>query len=69
MFGSVARGDDGPDSDVDLLVDLASGTGLVGLGVLERELADILGVDVDLVPADGLKPRVRAEAERDAIPL
>ena len=69
VFGSVARGDDGPDSDVDLLVDLAPGTGLVGLGALERELADILGADVDLVPADSLKPRVRAEAERNAIPL
>ncbi len=69
VFGSVARGEDGPDSDVDLLVDLAPGTGLFGLGALERELAGILRVDVDLVPADGLKPRVRAEAERDSIPL
>jgi transcriptional regulator with XRE-family HTH domain len=38
VFGSVARGEDGPDSDVDLLVDLAPGTGLFGLAALEREL-------------------------------
>lgn len=70
VFGSVvARGDDGPDSDVDLLVDLAPGTGLFGLATLERELKEILHVDVDLSPADSLKPRVRADAEREAIPL
>jgi predicted nucleotidyltransferase/DNA-binding XRE family transcriptional regulator len=69
VFGSVARGEDGPDSDVDLLVDLAPGTGLFGLATLERELKEILHVDVDLSPADSLKPRVRADAEREAIPL
>ncbi len=69
VFGSVARGEDRPDSDVDLLVDLAPGTGLVGLATLERELQEILHVDVDLCPADSLKPRVRADAERKAIPL
>jgi predicted nucleotidyltransferase/DNA-binding XRE family transcriptional regulator len=69
VFGSVARGEDGPDSDVDLLVDLAPGTGLFGLAALERELQEILHVDVDLAPADSLKARVRADAEREAIPL
>jgi predicted nucleotidyltransferase/DNA-binding XRE family transcriptional regulator len=69
VFGSVARGEDGPDSDVDLLVDLAPGTGLFRLATLERELREILHVDVDLSPADSLKPRVRADAEREAIPL
>ena len=43
VFGSVARGQDGPDSDVDLLVDLAPGTGLIGLSGLQRELSEILG--------------------------
>jgi predicted nucleotidyltransferase len=69
VFGSVARGEDGPDSDVDLLVDFAPGTGLFGLATLERELEEILHVDVDLAPADSLKPRVPADAEREAIPL
>lgn len=69
VFGSVARGEDTEDSDVDLLVDLVSGTGLFELGALQRELEQILGVQVDVGPADGLKPRVRSSAERDAIPL
>ncbi len=69
VFGSVARGEDGPDSDVDLLVDLAPGTGLVGLARLERELAEILQVDVDLTSANSLKPRFRGAAQRESIPL
>lgn len=69
VFGSVARGEDGPDSDVDFLVDLAPGTGLFGLAGLERELAEILKAEVDLSPAGSLKPRVRSEAEREAIAL
>lgn len=69
VFGSVARAEDGPDSDVDLLVDLAPGTGLFALATLERELGEILHVEVDLSPAESLKARVRAEAEREAIAL
>jgi predicted nucleotidyltransferase/DNA-binding XRE family transcriptional regulator len=67
VFGSVARGEDTPDSDIDLLVDMPGGAGLFALQSLEGELQRILGVDVDLAPVDSLKPRVRAEAERDAI--
>ena len=69
VFGSVARGEDGPDSDIDLLVDLREGTGLFALQALEGRLRRILNADVDLAPADSLKPRVRAEAEADAIAL
>lgn len=69
VFGSVARGDDGPDSDIDFLVDLDAGVGLVKFAGLERELSTLLGRPVDVVPADGLKPRVRAAVERDLVEL
>lgn len=69
VFGSVARGQDRPDSDVDLLVDLPEGTGLFALQALEGRLRRILKVDVDLAPPTSLKPRVRAEAEAEAISL
>jgi predicted nucleotidyltransferase/DNA-binding XRE family transcriptional regulator len=69
VFGSVARGQDGPDSDVDLLVDLPEGTGLIALQALQGQLSRILNVAVDLSPPGSLKPRVRAEAEADAIAL
>ena len=52
VFGSVARGDDTPDSDIDLIVSFEPGTlGLAGLIALEDELAEALGVDVDVVSA------------------
>ena len=69
VFGSVARGEDTPESDIDLLIDLPSNMGLVGLGTLERGLSEVLGTKVDLIPSDSLRPGVRIEAEREAIPL
>jgi uncharacterized protein len=69
VFGSVARGQDTPDSDVDLLVDLPEGTGLFDLLALEGQLSRILHVEVDLSPPNSLKPRVRAVAEAEAVPL
>lgn len=69
VFGSVARGDDTPTSDIDLLVGLDQGVGLVALAGLRRELTDLLGVDVDVVPDNALKPAVRQEVLAEAIPL
>lgn len=69
VFGSTARGEDRPDSDVDLVVDLSKGTGLFALEALRRELSEILGVPVDVAPSDSLRPRVRQEVEREAIPI
>jgi hypothetical protein len=69
VFGSVARGDDSPDSDVDLLIDLEPGVGLFGLGRLEGQLTQILRRPVDLIPADSLKPGVRDAVLADVVPL
>lgn len=67
LFGSVARGEDGPDSDVDLLVDLAPDVSLFDLGRAEVELTHILGRPVDVVPERMLKPRVAATVEAIAL--
>jgi len=69
VFGSVARGQDRPDSDVDLLVDLPPGLSLFGLGRVQAELEAILGTRVDLVPAQDLKPGVRARVEHELVAL
>jgi predicted nucleotidyltransferase/DNA-binding XRE family transcriptional regulator len=69
VFGSVARGEDHADSDIDLLVDLDPGVGLVGLAGLARELTELLGVPVDVIPANTLKPRIRDEVLAEAIAL
>lgn len=73
LFGSVARGTAGPDSDVDLMVDLDEGPGgrkplfsAFDVGGIQFELANILGRRVDLVVRrDALQPgkRLRAVAE------
>ncbi len=69
IFGSAARGDDREDSDVDLLVDFAPGTDIIDIIGIKRELEDVLGVPVDLVPRNGLKERVRSRASKDLLPL
>jgi predicted nucleotidyltransferase len=69
VFGSVARNQAGPNSDVDLLVDLPPHTGLLDRIALKQELEDVLHCRVDLVRRRNLKPSVLAAAERDAITL
>lgn len=69
VFGSVARGEDRDGSDIDLLVDVDDGVGLVAIAGLARELADLLGVPVDVVPADSLKRAVRVDVLAEALPL
>jgi predicted nucleotidyltransferase len=61
LFGSVLREDFGPDSDVDVLVEFEPDAriGFMALGRMRRELAELLGRRVDLVPRDGLKPQIR----------
>jgi predicted nucleotidyltransferase len=68
IFGSAARGDDDEGSDVDLLVDFR-GTDIIDIIGIKRELEDVLGVPVDLVPRNGLKERVRSRAAKDLLPL
>lgn len=69
VFGSVARGEDRADSDVDLLADIPPGMGLLGLGRVTDELEAVVGARVDLVPAGQLKAAVRERAERDLVAL
>jgi len=69
VFGSVARGDDGPDSDVDLLVTAQQGASLLDLARLERSLSDVLGERVEVVPDAGLRGNLQEEVADQAIPL
>lgn len=67
IFGSVARGEENDDSDVDVLVVLAPGRSLLDLARLELRLERLLGRAVDVVTEAGLREPVRAAALREAI--
>ncbi|OYR79956.1 DNA polymerase beta [Halorubrum ezzemoulense] len=58
IFGSYARGEQESDSDLDLLVAFDKPVTLFDLVRLENELAEELGIEVDLVTKDSLKPRI-----------
>jgi uncharacterized protein len=68
LFGSVARDEAGPDSDVDLLVEFdGSPVGLFAYAALQRRLEELLGRRVDLATRRGLKPRLRERILGEAI--
>lgn len=69
LHGSVARGDAGPTSDVDLIAkfDKAKRLSLIDVVGIQNRLEDILGVPVDLSEEDMLKEPVRVKAEREAV--
>jgi len=69
VFGSVARGHEGPTSDIDLLVDLDPEATLLDLARLRRSIEEVVGAPVDVAVPSMLKERVRARAESEAIPL
>jgi len=69
VFGSVTRGEERPDSDVDLLVELPPGMGLFRLGRLRSDLEAAVGLPVDLVPVSDLKPSLRGRVAADLVPL
>ena len=69
VFGSVARGDDHPESDVDFLVELETGRTLLDLSGLRLDLMDRLGRDVDVVTYRALHPKLRDQILEEQIPL
>jgi len=69
VFGSVARGDDRLESDIDFLVEMEPGRSLIDLGGLVSDLQELFGRDVDVVTERGLKPRIRARILAEAVPL
>ena len=69
VFGSVARRESGPNSDIDFLVDLEAGRDLFDLGGLQADLRDLLGTSVDLVESSCLHPYIRDRVLFEAIPL
>lgn len=69
VFGSVARGEEDERSDIDLLVDMEEGSSLLDQVRLRRALAQVLGVEVDVVTAGGLRERDRETIVKEAVSI
>ena len=69
VFGSVARDEARPGSDVDILVELDPGRTLLDHAAMMLELEALLGCEVDVVTRRALRPRVRDRVLREAIPI
>lgn len=69
VFGSVVRGEDGPDSDVDFLVELERGRSLMDLGGLLMDLQELLGRKVDVVTEKGLHWYIKEQVLSEARPI
>ena len=69
LCGSMARGDAGPDSDVDFLVEFEPGRSLLDHGGLLMDLQELLGCDVHIISEGSLKPRYRERVLGEAAPL
>ncbi len=65
LFGSLARGEDTPESDIDLLVEFSGRKGLLAMVALEQELEAALGRKVDLLTAGAISPYLRDRIMHD----
>jgi uncharacterized protein len=69
VFGSLARGEAGPESDVDLLVDMEKGRSLLDLVAFWQDVQDLLGCPVDVITDGGVSPHLRERIYSEAMPL
>jgi len=67
LFGSIARGDSGADSDVDLLVEFDRPVGLFQFFRVQRKLEAIVGRPIDLVMKDAIKRQLRTRILAEAV--
>ena len=69
VFGSAMRNDDGPESDLDLLVEPTAQTTLFDIGAIRFELKQLLGIDIDVLTPNALPEKYRAQVLREALPV
>jgi uncharacterized protein len=69
VFGSVARGEERPESDIDLLVHVPNTISLLRFAGLQNRLSEALETRVDIVPEGGISPYLREQILREAVQL
>lgn len=69
IFGSAARGEASPESDIDILVEMKPGRSLLDLVSLWQDLEDLLGRKVDVITDGGISPYLQDKIYAEAVPL
>ena len=69
VFGSLARGEDSPGSDVDILIELEPGRSLLDIVAIKQDLEDLLARKVDVVTEAALSPYIRDRILQEAVGL
>jgi len=69
VFGSVLRGEDTEDSDLDILVEPTSETTLMDIGAIQYELRKLLGISVDVLTSNALPDSFRDQVLTEAVPV
>ena len=67
LFGSFVRGDNNPESDLDIIVELEQGTGLFKFISIQHQLQIALRMQIDLVSANGLSPKIKPYIDSEKI--
>ncbi len=69
VFGSVATGQDGPGSDIDLIFTMDNPMSLMQLEALQDQISALVGADIDLIPDSVIRPEFRERILGEAVPL
>lgn len=69
VFGSALQGEDGPDSDLDLLVEPTAQSTLLDIGAIHYELKELQGLKVDVLTSNSLLPKLREQVVCGALPV
>jgi uncharacterized protein len=69
VFGSLARGEASPDSDIDILVKLDPGRSLLDIVAIKQDLEDLIGCEVDVVTEAAISPYIREQVLKEAVSL
>ena len=69
LFGSAARGETGPSSDIDILVKLDPGRSLLDMIAIKQDLEDLLHCEVDVVTEAAISPHIREQVLRESVSL
>ncbi len=69
IFGSMARGEEGPESDLDIIVEMEKGSSLLDIIAIKQDIEDLLGRKVDVVTEASISPYIRDTVLKEAVNL